>query len=199
MSIVDEACEKFSEEQVRKIVACSTCKSDIIVKLGLRCSGTSAKRIIQKLFDAYKPDTSHFDTHAKTRKYKLITKICPVCKTPFETIVGHRDEKDTCSRKCANTFFLTGKNNGMAKKRLQRLENGGANYYEICWMNHQRKCVICGEVRIVDAHHYNGDHNDNRPQNFVPLCPTHHQYWHSKYRVLIEEKVNEYVRSRDIA
>lgn len=57
-----------------------------------------------------------------------------------------------------------------------------------------KKCIVCGEMRIVEAHHYNGVHKDNRPENFAPLCLTHHQYWHSAYRYLIQEQVDEYVK-----
>lgn len=202
MSIVDEACERFSGEQVKEVVANSTCKSDVVIKLGLRCSGTSARRIIEKLFEAHKPDTTHFDPKAKVRKHKYVTKDCPVCQTPFKTVINHRDERHTCSCKCANTFFRSGDNNGMRQKKLQRIEAGielDDGYRSICWKHHKRECVICGEQLIVEAHHYNDNHDDNRPENFVPLCPTHHKYWHSRHRFLIEEKVHEYVKSRGVA
>lgn len=38
----------------------------------------------------------------------------------------------------------------------------------------------------------NGQHEDNRPENLIVLCPTHHGYWHSKWRYLIEDKVTAY-------
>ena len=28
--------------------------------------------------------------------------------------------------------------------------------------------------------------------NFVPLCPTHHQYYHSRFRYLVKDKIDEY-------
>ena len=51
---------------------------------------------------------------------------------------------------------------------------------------------MCDEDKIVAVHHMNEDHSDNRPENLVPLCPTHHAYWHSKWRYLIEDKVRAY-------
>lgn len=78
---------------------------------------------------------------------------------------------------------------------MARIRSGAAleRYTEICWRYHAKECVVCGEHRIVAVHHHNGHHWDNRPENLVPLCPTHHTYWHSEHRHLIEERVNEYV------
>lgn len=33
---------------------------------------------------------------------------------------------------------------------------------------------------------------DNDPKNLVPMCPTHHQYMHSRFKSLINEKVENY-------
>lgn len=61
------------------------------------------------------------------------------------------------------------------------------------FLSSRKKCVICGEDKIVEVHHYYHDNADNRPENLVPLCPTHHQYMHSSYRELIEKDVDKYV------
>jgi predicted HNH restriction endonuclease len=52
--------------------------------------------------------------------------------------------------------------------------------------------VICGENKIVSVHHYDENHNNNSIENLIPLCPTHHQYIHSKYKDEILNKVDEY-------
>ena len=52
------------------------------------------------------------------------------------------------------------------------------------------------ENNIVAVHHVNENHMDNRPENLVPLCPTHHQYMHSRHKVLIENVVEEYIKSK---
>ena len=54
--------------------------------------------------------------------------------------------------------------------------------------------MVCGEDKIVTVHHMDGNHQNNDITNLVPLCPTHHQYWHSKYRNLIREKVELYLK-----
>lgn len=40
----------------------------------------------------------------------------------------------------------------------------------------------------------NEDHEDNRVENLVLLCPTHHTYMHIKYKTEILPVVEEYVR-----
>lgn len=52
--------------------------------------------------------------------------------------------------------------------------------------------MICGEDKIVTVHHWDFNHGNNEPSNLIPICPTHHQYLHSRYKVLIEEQVNVY-------
>lgn len=127
-----------------------------------------------------------FDSGAYKRIYKLVTKECPICGDKFEVSEGSPKEKTTCSSGCANTHFRTGKNHGMWK---------GTSYRHICFDNHKKECIICGETNIVAVHHYNENHNDNAPENLIPLCPTHHQYYHSGYKSLVNDKIEEYRNS----
>ena len=105
-------------------------------------------------------------------------KICPVCNVKFSK------ESITCSHACANSFFRSGENNPNWKQD---------SYKSTCFLYHDKKCVICGEINIVEVHHYNNIHNDNRPENLVPLCPTHHQYWHSNHKHLVQDIIVKYV------
>lgn len=100
---------------------------------------------------------------------------CPVCggEKKASTV--------TCSYACSNTFFRRGPR-----------ANATQNYRTIAFTHHDKECVVCRENKIVEVHHLNGNHDDNRPENLVPLCPTHHKYWHSKWRCLIEDKVKAY-------
>jgi HNH endonuclease len=105
-----------------------------------------------------------------------------------------------CDRSCAATYNNTvcrrGEHHPNFKKAVERRLEGFIpirnNYRTICFLYHERKCVVCSERIAVDAHHLDGNHANNDPSNLIPLCPTHHRYWHSKYRSLIESKVNEY-------
>lgn len=109
------------------------------------------------------------------------TKGCPVCKKPFYgKDKSSGKEKITCSYACANKHF-----NGRRRK-LKR-------YRSICFRWHQKKCIICGEDKIVDVHHLDENNSNNDPGNLVPLCPTHHAYLHSRHRHLIIAKVYRYV------
>ena len=132
----------------------------------------------------YDADVSHFATHHNQRKYDVIEKVCPVCTKKFKTRSGQSKEKTTCSRSCANVFFKSGQANGNYK---------GTHYRTICFSLHEHKCAICDEKNIVEVHHFNGNKSDNNPLNLIPLCPTHHQYWHSRFRNLIESKIFKYI------
>ena len=108
--------------------------------------------------------------------------LCKVCNN---NIKDYKHSKGTCSRSCANKFFRSGLNNGNWKAE---------SYRSLCFVEHDKKCVVCGEDKVVAVHHMNEDHNDNRVENLVPLCPTHHTYMHSKYKTEILPIVEEYVR-----
>lgn len=73
--------------------------------------------------------------------------------------------------------------------------NSNKNYRSICFRNHKKECVICGESNIVAVHHYDHNHSNNDPANLVPLCPTHHQYVHSKFADMVKEKIDSYILS----
>lgn len=119
---------------------------------------------------------------------------CDTCRSTFT--VTERElqfptkEKYYCGIKCANSV------GGKSKAKKYYIPDESAGYVRIAWRYHERKCVVCGEDKIVAAHHYNEDHQDNRPENLIPLCPTHHQYMHSRHKPLIEEKVKDYLKNK---
>jgi hypothetical protein len=110
-------------------------------------------------------------------------KECNFCGKPIK---NYKTSKGTCSKSCANSFFKVGENNGNFK---------GDSYQYKCFANHKKECVVCGENKIVAVHHYNEDHFDDRPENLVPMCPTHHQYMHSRYKEEISKIVEDYVNN----
>lgn len=115
----------------------------------------------------------------------LNVRFCPVCDSPIK---NYRTSK-TCGYSCSNIFYRRGvsKPNG---------KNGRPpSIRTICFSNHIKKCIICGEFRIVSVHHYDKNRDNNSPENLIPLCQTHHQYMHSRYRSLIEGKVKEYIQN----
>jgi len=126
-------------------------------------------------------------------KYKKIIKVCPICDNEFETRLGHPREKTVCSHSCANTYFRSGKLNPNYKNDDEL--TGVVKYVTICFRYHEKKCVCCDEKNIVEVHHYDGNKENNKPENLIPLCPTHHKYWHSRFRKTIKFKVDEYAKN----
>lgn len=130
---------------------------------------------------------------AKFGENKEFTVCCTGCDKEFTVVEREKlfpkKEKYFCSRKCANSV------GGTAKAKKYHYDEV-ATYVTIAWRYHKRICLVCGEDKVVAVHHLNENHNDNRPENLVPLCPTHHQYMHSKHKVLIEHQVIEYVKNK---
>jgi len=126
-------------------------------------------------------------------KKKQFEVICKSCNKPFNVIEREKlhPAKDQyfCSRICSNSV------GGKAKAKKYHYDEV-ATYNTVAWRHHERECIVCGEDKIVAVHHVNENHNDNRPENLVPLCPTHHHYMHSRYKNLIESTVNDYIKNR---
>jgi hypothetical protein len=140
-------------------------------------------------------DISHFSNNKLNDKrvfYKKIIKICPICNNNFETKLGHPREKTVCSNSCANTYFRSGSSHPNHKKDDDL--SGEIKYRIICFRHHEKKCVCCNEKNIVEVHHCDGNKNNNKPENLIPLCSTHHKYWHSKFRYLIKTKIDKYIK-----
>ena len=108
--------------------------------------------------------------------------LCPVCDEPIK---NYRTAT-TCSYGCSNTLFRSGENNPNWK------DDGDRGYRFVCFKYHKKECIVCGEDKIVAVHHFDENKSNNKPENLMPLCPTHHVYWHSGYRPEIEEKVLAY-------
>lgn len=118
---------------------------------------------------------------------------CEICLVVFE--VKEREklhpkrEKYYCSRKCANSI------GGKAKaEKTYSIET--SSYGTICWKNHLKKCIVCGEEKIVAVHHNDGNHLNNNPENLIPLCPTHHQYVHSRYKEEVQPIIDKYIKDK---
>jgi len=163
-----------------EIINSSQTKSEAIIKIFGYHNGTTQRKF-EKLVKEKNINIEHFKR--RPFKYKKIIKICPVCEKTFETQVGNREERTTCSYACANTYFRSGKNNPKWKD---------STYRTTCFSNHKKECIICGENKIVAVHHYDENNKNNNPENLIPLCPTHHQYFHSKYKDEVIDKINEY-------
>lgn len=177
----------LSNEELVKLVRESHSKREVLRLLLLPVNGGSIVTLNERLIKD-NIDTSHFVNTgaAKNRKYQQIKKVCPVCGNTFVTQEGHKKEKVTCSHSCSNTYFRKGSVYNTSQLK---------SYITICFKHHEKKCVVCGEDKIVAVHHYDGNNTNNEPNNLIPLCPTHHSYWHSRYRGEIQEIVEKYKQS----
>lgn len=170
-----------------KLIKNSKTKSQAIISIFGYDNGTS-RRKFEKLINETQIDISHLTKREFI--YDRIIKKCPICDIEFETMKNHSREKITCSHSCSNSFFRSGNNNPNWKgEGRSKFEN---EYRRICFEYHKKECVICGENKIVAVHHYDENHNNNSIDNLIPLCPTHHQYIHSRYKDEISSKVDEY-------
>jgi hypothetical protein len=126
----------------------------------------------------------------KKSKYDV---VCVTCQQQFQVVEREKlfpsKEKYFCSRNCANSV------GGKVKAIKHYRSDDEVKYTTLAWRHHKKECIVCGENKIVAVHHYNENHNDNRPENLVPLCPTHHQYIHSKYKWVIKDIVDNYVNN----
>lgn len=164
----------------KEIIKLSKTKTEAIRKLYGYYNGRTQKKFLD-----FVNENNISIEHLKNRlsKYEIITKVCPVCGKEFETKVGSKEEKTTCSYSCSNTYFRSGTSNPNWKDD---------SYRSTCFKYHNKKCVICNEDKIVTVHHYDENHNNNEPKNLIPLCPTHHQYVHSRYKDEVMGAIEDY-------
>lgn len=173
--------KNYNKNQLDRFAKSVFTKKDFALKLGFEYYNGTVSRKINKLIIDYNIDISHFNQQENRRIYKIIYRVCPVCEETFKT--NEKDNKITCSHSCSNTYFRSGKNNGSYK---------GTNYRTICFEYHKKECIVCKEKNIVTVHHYDENKKNDNPENLIPLCPTHHQYWHSRYRKLVKRKIDKY-------
>jgi hypothetical protein len=65
-----------------------------------------------------------------------------------------------------------------------------------CFKHHKPVCIVCGENRIgvIEVHHYDKNRKNDKVENYVPLCSTHHAYVHKGYAREIEHLIDNYVK-----
>lgn len=126
----------------------------------------------------------------KLGEIKEFTVKCFLCEKQF--FVFEREykfpikDKYYCSKKCSHTI------GAIVRKNLYFIEDN-LNYRKTCFMSHKHKCVVCNEEKILDVHHYDNNRLNNKKENLIPLCPTHHRYMHSEYKILIESLIDTYL------
>ena len=193
---IDRYIREYGEDLIVKTFNESKTRTEFLEKLGFKYSNGTTSRFTSECISRFGLSSEHFDLYHKSRKYTTVTKECPICGTEFEAKDGEPREKTTCSYGCANILFRSGEDNGRHKKG--KGTTASSSYRYICFKYHDKKCIICGEDKVITVHHYDEDHYNNSPENLVPMCPTHHQYMHSRHKHLISDQVDEYIKNLKI-
>jgi hypothetical protein len=117
---------------------------------------------------------------------------CANCRAPFYKKKSSQKLSKSglffCNRKCKDDAQRI----GGIKEIMPPHFGTSTSYRTICFRHHKKECVVCGENKIVAVHHYDENHSNNDPANLIPLCPTHHQYVHSRYKELVMEKIDKW-------
>jgi hypothetical protein len=122
-------------------------------------------------------------------KKKSFSVVCSCCSTTF--LVNEREkqfpvkEKYFCSRSCANSL------GGKRKAELYH-HDGVAHYRTVALRHHEPKCVICSFDKVIAIHHIDENKKNNDPSNLIPLCPNHHEMYHSKWKSEVEPFIKEW-------
>lgn len=173
----------MSKETLSKLTNKHKTKKDLLTSLNLVANGSTHKILNSKLKE-------YGLTLVKTTV--VISKICPVCNSTFKVYRSDRNQI-TCSVGCANTYFRSGTNNGAHKAAVLKNDVlSSSSYRTICFSYHKHECIICGENRIVQVHHFDKNIQNNDPDNLIPLCPTHHSLYHSNFKEDVEPDIIHY-------
>ncbi len=153
---------------------------------GYAYSNGSLHKILQLTCQESGIDTSHFRKSGAKKTTKREVRECLTCGQQFECgFFKGKIPKVTCSRRCSNIVF---------PRRKAASVVGANGYKRICFQYHGKKCIVCDETKIVAVHHVDGNHQNVNPENLLPMCPTHHQYYHSRYRNEVEPIMTEYLK-----
>lgn len=167
----------INHKKFKTVVESCTTRIELCSKLNIPNNG-----VYNKIVNELMSDTKS-TLKPKTPKYKTIVKECPVCGMSFDDYENHPRPKTTCSYACSNKHFRSGRNNG---------NYDPTKYRNVCFEHHKKECIICAESRIVDVHHHDGDHGNINPSNLIPLCPTHHTLYHSRFRGDVLPHIEQY-------
>ena len=129
------------------------------------------------------------------KQFGKVTKFnveCEFCGKKFQVEEKEKlfpqKEKYYCSSICSHTI------GAQAMHKKYYTDIGNHSYRKQAWIYHEKKCIVCGESKIVAVHHYDHNHSNKNKENLIPLCPTHHGYVHSKYKGEVLPIIEEFRR-----
>lgn len=181
--------EKFSKNDLQKIADTCLSRTEFSQALGYSYFNGQISKKIAQLIEQNTLSVSHFNATYKNKirqKYPVIIKKCPVCQVSFETKMGHKKEKITCSTVCSNTYFYDERYNLISnEKRKESLkifheENGSLRILKTI------SCLYCKCVfqTFIDKTFCNNSCSAKYNWNFCP-----------EYRENLTKQVNARVAS----
>ena len=167
----------MNDQEFSELVKKSKSRREILKALGEPENGSTYTKLSVRIKNLAL-DTSHFLPNGPRPPKKDF--CCPVCSKKMK--LSMTDKRQTCSKSCSNLYRPRG--------NATKLKN----YRTICFAAHTKECVVCGEYKAVEVHHYDENHKNNTIDNLVPICPNHHDYLHNpKYRHEVIGRVDDYV------
>lgn len=112
----------------------------------------------------------------KTSNHK-IKLICSYCGKEFNRDISKLKNSKSklyfCSKKCKN-------NAQKCEAKILNKSTIRKDYRITAFLNKEQKCEICNndDLRVLEVHHINNNHNDNRIENLMILCANCHKIIH---------------------
>lgn len=126
-------------------------------------------------------------------KYEDISKeeflqVCSECKTKQEAYYKLNMHRNTFEKYCKKFNYSFGTKTRGVKYNLQDILDGKYPGYSTSHLHDrllkeglkERKCECCGNTEwmghpiVLELHHIDGDHNNNKLENLQMLCPNCH-------------------------
>jgi very-short-patch-repair endonuclease len=118
----------------KKLIESCYSVGDLTLKLfGRSNSKYTEKTLAFLMINGYSKD--FFENKNKNKRYEYLIKVCPVCQIEFKTITGHKNERNTCSIACSNSFKPKRKKLRIIKK-IKRTHSKKRSDYK-------KNCIIC--------------------------------------------------------
>lgn len=133
------------DQQFSEIVADSLSFNEA-AKRSFNTGSEAAIRKTKDLIEQLGLSTAHFGPR---RKYKAVTKVCPVCGVEFETKDGGRESKVCCGHQCANTLAAKNRDQVELNRKIKAgLDEMAANKRATGEFNQkvEIECARCSKV-----------------------------------------------------
>ncbi len=138
----------FTQENLTDMILSCYDKTNFASKLGFTYFNGKISKKIDEIISKNNLDSSHFDSkkkHKARRKYPIIKKNCPVCNLKFDTQIGNKEERTTCSYKCSNIYFNSIRHTTESKKKT----SDALNAFHVGNGTSARRDIICNYCQNI--------------------------------------------------